>query len=100
MEKYVGWKAHLSPEHENWAKLVRDRRNDAVHEGPTPLSAMDVEMAWDAACSSISSSNRECIQALMAKGMQISNHNAAPFYTPLSRQLFSPGLIGDHSRTD
>ncbi len=97
MEQYVGWQPYHSDEYHAWNDRVRERRNAALHSGPTRISTAEVEAAWTASCDFILLSFRECIAALLAKGVQVTEQDAMFWFSPVSLQLFPSGLIGDHS---
>lgn len=96
LERHLGWKCYETSEYLVWNSLVRERRNEALHSGPVEISGQEIEAAWKASCDLIMISYRKNLETLLRRNVTVSETDALFWFTPLSKQLFSRGLIGDH----
>ncbi len=99
VDKLIYWKPFLDDEYKLWVKNVRELRNNIMHANEKDISHQQIINAWQASVDFIYLSCGKFIKKLYSEEVELVHSDLMKFYLPVSKNVFTQGLIGDFSNS-
>jgi len=97
IEDIIGWKPFLENEYSLWKTNVRELRNNIIHASTKDISHKQVINAWESCVQIIRLSRNRFVEKLHSDEIEITETDFMKFYSPVSSNIFTSGLIGEFS---